>query len=1338
MLSFDCDRFLSYRLTPEGHNLTENNSYIQQRSFGRKLIGVVEQQWKLACYEELLKAGGSDVAYIRKVEIDDVLQAYPFSRVENLLEYLRREEPPQFIVKGSALAPTDLVEGLQQTYETFELTPETLEFDLLWIQSKDDSDTPRYVIHIIDIRLAEIPSLTHRIELTYLILALQQLIKTAGLSDRYSVSDIGYIWPGTHEESQLSSADDPIAHAFESMLVKVSTETYTRKIGELLTKRLPTVLEGGFLASQWHLRGKCLGCDYYPICLATAQEEDNLSRISFLSKSQVDAFHLHGLKTAKQLFDLAKKPMSQWQEVIHSNYQLQVDQKRIHSRLHSLRTNTPLPVTDAKSISMPAEVAYSVYLTTNFDPATGLSLGFAFSVFAGDKDGMIDSKVFIVEEAAGMSLEFERNTYIEFAAAFNQSMKKITLKDVQWYVWDDHVLFHLQRVVQRYCEEPVFNKTGNILDQLFPPEGVLHNPQLFLYQPITVVSAELRTLVSLPLEVSYSLYDSADALATFTSDKQFERDEEFINPYSERIPIERIFELWYPDRYRMFATQSNIIQKRRTKEDLLSKIDEAFIHQLDALHTITHELQRGYAKLLSPKKNGSLPEIINRSKGSMLQELKDFELLNIGSQQLENEKIRAMSVDEREARFYSIRGLKKFKDASTLLAKYERNNPNCKIDELYVFNCSPNSTESRIKEGEYTIVLSNEDSRYDMSAPWYEHLGKDYYSGKHLLNDYKMRSEWIQKAKLSTFLQIELLQLGFHEENPYVIIKPSKKNLFEFALAQRIITLDKPLVIDPVFIDFSSSKVKDILNTIDHESSDPKESKVEPAYSLLHHPRQLKVSKKIAGVPALYKQVSSYLKNSFNDDQKEFFYQTFKERISMLWGPPGTGKTTVLAGTIFGWVEYYKKLGKPVHICVGAVTYAAIDTLLDELVTLNQTRMEMGIQEEKDTLLILRLRSAASEKPTNKHVTDVAYPATINGHLANKNHSVVIVGSTWQQINKIEIDRADGFDLVVLDEASQIPIVSAASYFLFLKKEGHVALAGDDHQLGPITGYEVQDTRNGLFDCIYTFMKDAHSVEPLLLRTNYRTNKEISEWASQRFYQGKFDAFSPKRVLELQNPLMNKPKGWPKELPWSDEYLSILDPEQPVIVITYDHQGYTLSNSFEAQIVTALTLLYKQQLGVQNTETELKQFWEDQLGIVTPHRAQMSAIRNALFSWAGFPRNPDPIVDTVERYQGRERDCMISSYVVSDKDFVQGEEGFILDPRRFNVTLTRARKKFIMLVSDAIVQHLSEDGSLSESASHLQLFVEQYCNSSIRPVTLPYLERGEVSEMSCMIRTKKF
>ena len=114
--------------------------------------------------------------------------------------------------------------------------------------------------------------------------------------------------------------------------------------------------------------------------------------------------------------------------------------------------------------------------------------------------------------------------------------------------------------------------------------------------------------------------------------------------------------------------------------------------------------------------------------------------------------------------------------------------------------------------------------------------------------------------------------------------------------------------------------------------------------------------------------------------------------------------------------------------------------------------------------------------------------------------------------------------------------------------------------------------------------------------------------------------------------------------------------------------------------------------------------------------------------------DPPPFVDTVNRFQGQERDLILSSYVVADRDFVASEDAFILSPRRFNVTLTRARSKFVMIISDALLQYLPSDPDVARDAARLQLFAEQYCSSVCDTIDLPLFEHGALSTMRCKLR----
>ncbi|MDK8754244.1 AAA domain-containing protein [Acinetobacter radioresistens] len=523
------------------------------------------------------------------------------------------------------------------------------------------------------------------------------------------------------------------------------------------------------------------------------------------------------------------------------------------------------------------------------------------------------------------------------------------------------------------------------------------------------------------------------------------------------------------------------------------------------------------------------------------------------------------------------------------------------------------------------------------------------------------------------------------------------------------------------------------------------ENKVkEPAYTLLYEPKKLSLHKSINNTQILYSMVSSYLPNKFNSKQEEFFHYNFLNRISLLWGPPGTGKTTVLAGVILGWIEEYlikKTKNKTLKICIGSSNYNAIDNVLIEVLKLLKMREENT--RKKLLIRIQRLRSESAQKPSSSDIEDVLINSLeakqLIDRLDSNGSGIVVVGGTWQQLGKLatkqENDKettAEWFDLLVIDEASQVQVSTAASYFLLLQKTAHVILAGDDKQLGPIYGFNMQDKAKGLFDCIFTYMKETHEILPIQLSQNYRTNVQISAWPESRFYNNQYSSFFENKKLDIQFSHRKKPKCWPNNLAWSDIYWDILDPKYPVVVITYPSKIYTVSNSFEAQIVAALTYLYRSLI------IEHNDFWTDKIGLVTPHRAQMSLIKNILLEALPVEEtiNSAVFVDTVDRFQGQERDLIISSYVVADKDFIASEDDFILSSRRFNVTLTRARSKFIMVISDSLLQYLPTDPETARDAAHLQLFVQKYCRELDSNIVLPYVNKEVIESNICKMYIK--
>lgn len=121
--------------------------------------------------------------------------------------------------------------------------------------------------------------------------------------------------------------------------------------------------------------------------------------------------------------------------------------------------------------------------------------------------------------------------------------------------------------------------------------------------------------------------------------------------------------------------------------------------------------------------------------------------------------------------------------------------------------------------------------------------------------------------------------------------------------------------------------------------------------------------------------------------------------------------------------------------------------------------------------------------------------------------------------------------------------------------------------------------------------------------------------------------------LRKESPLTSiRHAGWTSILLRSDEFLRILDPGLPVVVISYSGNSYTLSNPFQTQFISALTLLYKKFVDNQLTLVSHQGFWNQKFGSVTPHRAQRASIRNLLVEDTEMSKDPPPFIDTVNSF----------------------------------------------------------------------------------------------------------
>ena len=189
------------------------------------------------------------------------------------------------------------------------------------------------------------------------------------------------------------------------------------------------------------------------------------------------------------------------------------------------------------------------------------------------------------------------------------------------------------------------------------------------------------------------------------------------------------------------------------------------------------------------------------------------------------------------------------------------------------------------------------------------------------------------------------------------------------------------------------------------------------------------------------------------------------------------------------------------------------------------------------------------------------------------------------------------------------------------------------------------------------------------LNTTYRLNQELCELPSQLWYQDDLHPAAANATRRLELPVVRQP----------DLVDAILAPQHPVTLVLADHTTDAQQSALEVEIVATLAARLLLDYGIAGSR----------LAILAPHRAQNSAIAQRLAQLLAQrgERVTLPVIDTVERLQGAERDVVLFSVTSSDPDAL--DSPFLNNPNRFNVAITRARHKLVVVGSRAFFTQVS-------------------------------------------------
>lgn len=858
---FDCDRFLRFRLASDVERDALGVSDETYKRPGIDLIQAAGRRWEADKYQDLIDTSEvGKVVFLLENKVDDLLGREPFKKIQNLFDILRQQDPPQTIIEAKFTVPTNITPGLQKAYDDFGLEQVRVRPDILWIRPGGtgapligNGSVPEYEIHIIDVKMAAEPSLRHFTEVTYYALALATAIEQEGLSGRYAVSAEGAIWPGNHDINafrnlvqlyQAKGGQDPVSGALCETLIRVPYEVYEVHVKQFFENRLLRVLQTAMEDASWHVGPKCQLCDYVRYCREKASECDHLSRLAWLNQGQAELLRSNGITTTADLTEAVTTADDRWLSVIDSSHQLRADGPALATRARSLTEGAPLPVDGRRSAMIPAWTDQSIFITIHFDPGSGISfaLGAARLYFPhGRNPGdppVTDEKIFIVDRVDAMNPETERERLKEFATVVSEWLEEVSTVNTglpardrlssHIFFWDMLEVRQLKRMFERHMQNSDVIELIEVLTRFFPPDSLLPDPDAFKSQPGTIVKEVLRMLVGLPVAHDYSLFDAANSFFPNVREDgtpyKFDLPFGFTTPMSDQIPFERAYELWQD---KIFVRHFNKLHpkdpskwRRYTRDELYDGIKRATKVHLQALQHIVRRLRENYKDRLVLKKSGfSAARSSQASVPGAARSLIAFEKLNVACQEMENRNTRSLPVDEREARFFSIRGLtlKPQAEADSIIDEIKFANPQYQHDTLYVFDFSPTSRDSRIKEGDFLVVISNE-NKEDLDEPWRKFLGIDFYSAKSILEERGIcrskRDDWKVNSSIGKLLQVEIIALEAMRETPYVVIKQGNAQLFQFALDNGFLDLDKKLVLDPLFVDFTSKRIDQALRAV--------------------------------------------------------------------------------------------------------------------------------------------------------------------------------------------------------------------------------------------------------------------------------------------------------------------------------------------------------------------------------------------------------------------------------------------------------------------------------------------------------------------------------------------
>lgn len=393
----------------------------------------------------------------------------------------------------------------------------------------------------------------------------------------------------------------------------------------------------------------------------------------------------------------------------------------------------------------------------------------------------------------------------------------------------------------------------------------------------------------------------------------------------------------------------------------------------------------------------------------------------------------------------------------------------------------------------------------------------------------------------------------------------------------------------------------------------------------------------------------------------------------LIVGPPGTGKTSVFARQLIK--RYHADKSK--NILILAYTNRAVNELCEAVNTAFSYK-----DGTCDKYIRVGTELSCGEPYRHRLLQNIAEKADNRAALLKELAETRIYISTLSSINgKQELFNLKKFDIAIIDEASQIlepqlmGVLSRVDKFILIGDHNQLAtIVLQNEYSSAIQEKELLDI--GVYDCRISFFerllqtckRNKWEQAYAQLIHQGRMHAEISAFPARFFYE---ENLFP--IMEWQNDLLtlNDAQNGIMDSWIANNRVLFLSTEKLVENNTSNKINYNEANTI-ASLVQSILRVYEYSNDPINAA---------QIGIIAPYRNQIALIKQKLAE-ANIPDHDQISVDTVERYQGSQRDIILVSFCVNKAyqlDFLcnLNHDGTV--DRKLNVALTRARKQLFMV-----------------------------------------------------------